>query len=81
MREVSFREEEDWGGTDERPDVADSWLAAVAAHCPNLQSADLTRCKAVTDGGLASLAKCAQLASLNLAGCRQVTDGALASLA
>ena len=46
-----------------------------------LRTLDLSRCEAITDGGLAHLARLAALQTLNLGDCKAITDGGPAHLA
>ena len=55
-------------------------LAALVG-LPELTRLDLTRCKRITDAGLAHLPALAKLEHLDLSGCEWVTDAGLVHLA
>jgi F-box/leucine-rich repeat protein 2/20 len=59
--------------------LTDVALAALGAHCPALESVDLSSCTRVSEVGVAGLRRaCKRLKHLNLAGCSQLAAAAAA---
>ncbi|MQL76526.1 hypothetical protein Taro_008934 [Colocasia esculenta] len=64
-----------------RPQLEDNAIEAVAIHCHDLRGLDLSKSHRLTDGSLYALAHgCPHLTTLNISGCSAFSDSALAYL-
>lgn len=65
----------------DKPQLEDSAVEAIANHCHELQDLDLSKSSKLTDHSLYSLARgCTDLTKLNLSGCSSFSESALAHL-
>jgi len=65
----------------DKPQLEDNAVEAIANHCHELQDLDLSKSSKITDHSLYSLARgCTNLTKLNLSGCTSFSDTALAHL-
>ncbi|XP_010416626.1 PREDICTED: F-box protein SKP2B [Camelina sativa] len=65
----------------DKPQLEDNAVEAIANHCHELQDLDLSKSLKLTDRSLYSLARgCTSLTKLNLSGCTSFSDTALAYL-
>ena len=57
--------------------VTDRALEALAEHCPNLRTANLTCLRDITEGAVRALCRATKIESLELSGCSRISEEAI----